>query len=185
MVALGLLLLSSTVLSIDATSSSQTDALSIENTSSLGIAAILTASIMSGLAGTLTQKALQSEASPRNTLVFSCELAVYGIAFTFLRVFIENGLHILDGDLIAKQGFLSNLEMTVLIPITVNAIGGIGVGFITKTLSVVHKSYAMIFGILLSGLIRSRLYSTPMSNAMYVALPLVMISLWLNIETKP
>lgn len=132
----------------------------------------------------LTQKALQSEAAPRNTFLFTCELAVYGIVFTFGRLFVETVLDIWDGHLIAKHGFSTNLEITVLIPITVNAIGGIGVGVITKTLSVVHKSYAMIFGILLSGVIRSMLYSTPMSGAMYIALPMVMVSLWLNTEPK-
>jgi len=139
---------------------------------------------MSGLAGTLTQKALQSEEAPRNSFVFTSELAVYGIAFTMGRLCIENVLGIWDGALMGKQGFFSNLEVTVLIPITVNAIGGIGVGLITKTLSVVHKSYAMIFGILLSGLIRSLLYSNPMNMMQILALPMVMVSLWLNTEIK-
>merc|ERR1712154_52315 len=91
---------------------------------------------------------------------------------------------ILDGPLVAKYGFFDNLEWSVLIPITVNAIGGNGVGLITKYTSVLHKSYSMIFGILLSGIFRSLLNATPMSYTMVVAVPMVMFSLWLNADPK-
>lgn len=137
---------------------------------------------MSGLAGTLTQKALQAEKQARNSLLFSVELAFYGVIFSFGRLYIENMFDILDGELISQYGFFNNLESTVLIPITVNAIGGIGVGLITKYTSVIHKSYAMIFGILLSGVFRNMLYSTPMSKVMYIAVPMVMVSLYLNAD---
>ena len=76
------------------------------------------------------------------------------------------------------------MDALCLIPITVNAMGGIGIGLITKYLSVIHKSYAMIFGILLNGVFRLILHSTPMSNAMYVAVPMVMVSLWLNADPQ-
>lgn len=144
--------------------------------------AITIASIMSGFAGTLTQKALQSEEKPRHSLLFSVELAIYGVICSFLRLYIEGMLGILDGGQISQNGFFHHLEFTVLIPITVNAIGGIGVGLITKYKSVIHKSYAMIFGILLSGIFRNMLYSTPMSKAMCIAVPMVMFSLYLNAD---
>lgn len=153
-----------------------------DKNSTRGLAAIIVASISSGLAGTLTQAALQAQKQPRNSLLFSVELAFYGVLFSFARLYVENVLNIFDGPLMAKQGFFYNLEVTVLIPITVNAIGGIGVGLITKYTSVIHKSYAMIFGILLSGIFRSMLYEEPMSNSMYLAVPMVMFSLWLNAD---
>ena len=135
-------------------------------------------------AGTLTQKALQSEKRPRNSLLFSIELAVYGIVFSAFRLCAEYGLDILDGSVVGENGFFVHLDVYVLIPITVNAIGGIGVGLITKYTSVLHKSYSMIFGILLSGIFRSFLYSEPMSNIMVAAVPMVMFSMWLNANSK-
>eukprot|EP01084_Bolivina_argentea_P055340 101471_1 len=141
-------------------------------------------SIMSGLAGTLTQKALQSEKLPRNSILFSIELAFYGVIFSCFRLYFESIFDIFDGTLIAKNGFFHHLETTVLIPITTNAIGGIGCGLITKYTSVIYKSYATICGILLNGIFRLFLYSTPMSNVIYIALPMVMFSLWLNVDTN-
>eukprot|EP00483_Globobulimina_turgida_P013301 UN13325 len=132
---------------------------------------------MSGLAGTLTQKALQAEKCARNSLLFSMELAVYGVIFSVFRLYMESFFSIFDGILIYENGFLSNLEFTVLIPISVNAIGGIGVGLITKYTSVIHKSYALIVGILLSGIFRHVLYLTPMSKAMYIAVTMDMFSI--------
>eukprot|EP01084_Bolivina_argentea_P248243 415217_1 len=183
MIALSILFLSSILLTIDITSSTtQKQNEKTGKNSFYGLIAIIIASISSGLAGTLTQKALQAEKLPRNSILFSVELAVYGIIFSLFRLYVESMFDILDGKLIYENGFLINLETTVLIPITVNAIGGIGVGLITKYTSVIHKSYAMIFGILLSGIFRSFLLSTPMSNAMYIAVPMVMFSLWLNAD---
>merc|ERR1712154_190691 len=59
-------------------------------------------------------------------------------------------------------------------------IGGIGVGLIMKYTSVINQSYAMIFGILLSGMLRSLLYLTPISNTMYIAMLMVMFSFYWN-----
>eukprot|EP01084_Bolivina_argentea_P291576 501126_1 len=159
-----------------------------------GLIALITAAILSGLAGTLTQKALQTNSTntnSRNSFLFSAELAVYGICCTFFRLFVielvipyvnivsDNALS-LDSMSIIKHGFLYNFQLSALIPIISNALGGIGIGLITKYSSVLHKNYSTMLGILLTGAIRLILYSKPISIAMYICLPLVIISLWLN-----
>eukprot|EP01084_Bolivina_argentea_P055341 101472_1 len=184
MIALSILFISSIMLSLDTINNTNKSLDSIDKNKSYGLICIIIASIMSGLAGTLTQKALQSEKLPRNSILFSIELAFYGVIFSCFRLYFESIFDIFDGTLIAKNGFFHHLETTVLIPITTNAIGGIGCGLITKYTSVIYKSYATICGILLNGIFRLFLYSTPMSNVIYIALPMVMFSLWLNVDTN-
>eukprot|EP01084_Bolivina_argentea_P056519 103432_1 len=178
LLALFILFCTSILLTVDTTMDKNT-----KDHSTDALLAILLASLLSGLAGTLTQKALQAEKAPRNSLLFSCELAVYGMCFAFIRLFMENMfLQAFDGVLVAKYGLFHNLDKYVLIPIGVNALGGIGVGLITKYVGVIHKSYALISGIVLSGVLRSFLFAKPMTTSMYIAVPLVALSLWLNAD---
>eukprot|EP01083_Nonionella_stella_P104005 297596_1 len=182
-IALFILFISALVLTVDTTSSAHIHSDSERNTM-FGLSALIIASISSGLAGTLTQKALQAETAPRNSLLFTIELALYGILFCGCSLYIEYKLNILDGPLVAHYGFFDQMDIHVLIPITLNGIGGITVGVITKYTSVIHKSYAMICGILLTAMFRCIMYSVPMSNAMYIVIPMVMCSLWLNVDSN-
>ena len=136
------------------------------------------------IAGCLSQEALQSEKLPRNSLLFTIELGMYEVIFSGFRLSAEGLFGILDGRRVIEHGFFGHLELSVLIPITVNAVGGIGIGYIMKYASILHKSYAMMFGILLSGIFRSMLYSRPMSNAMMIAVPMVMLSMLLDTPSK-
>eukprot|EP00485_Elphidium_margaritaceum_P024271 CAMPEP_0202712804 /NCGR_PEP_ID=MMETSP1385-20130828/45992_1 /ASSEMBLY_ACC=CAM_ASM_000861 /TAXON_ID=933848 /ORGANISM="Elphidium margaritaceum" /LENGTH=324 /DNA_ID=CAMNT_0049372963 /DNA_START=35 /DNA_END=1009 /DNA_ORIENTATION=+ len=180
--ALSILFVCSLFLAIDAKSNSRKQFDEADRDTTSGLIAVCIASIMSGLAGTLSQKALQAQNEPRNSLLFSIELALYGILFSALRLYAEDWLNIWDGELIATRGFFHQLDYTVLIPVTVSSVGGIGVGLIAKYTSIIHKSYAIICGILLSGVLRWWLYATPMSSTMYIAIPMVMFSLYLNAD---
>eukprot|EP01084_Bolivina_argentea_P248240 415214_1 len=182
LIALLILVISSIMLTIDINNnnSSQTVANNQKQNLIHGLLAVVLSSTMSGLAAALSQKALQAHKYPRNSLFFGIEMAIYGCMFSVFRLFIEHKLDVLDGTVIAKHGFLYNFKITALIPISVNAIGGIGIGLIMKYTSVIHQSYAMIFGILLSGILRSLVYFTPISNIMKVAMLLVMVSFYSN-----
>eukprot|EP01083_Nonionella_stella_P256731 879568_1 len=182
LIALLILVISSIMLTIDINNnnSSQTVANNQKQNLIHGLLAVVLSSTMSGLAAALSQKALQAHKYPRNSLLFGIEMAIYGCMFSVFRLFIEHKLDVLDGTVIAKHGFLYNFKITALIPISVNAIGGIGIGLIMKYTSVIHQSYAMIFGILLSGILRSLVYFTPISNIMEVAMLLVMVSFYSN-----
>ena len=60
-----------------------------------------------------------------------------------------------DGRDIREKGFFHNWTPQTLIPITTNALGGIIVGLVTKYAGSVKKGFALIFGLLVSGVLQS------------------------------
>lgn len=121
-----------------------------------GVVPILVASFISGLAGALSQKNLQSAGGGRNPYQFSMELCAASAAML--------GLKLLTGNLSADSSSASASEKSgsmwegwtyaTLIPIFTNSAGGIVVGLVTKYAGSVRKGFALIFGILLSGLVQ-------------------------------
>ena len=124
-----------------------------------GVAPILLASFISGLAGALSQKNLQSAGGGRNPYWFSMELCAASAMVLGVKLLLNT---ITSGESTTTTN--SNTEPTVgmwdgwtpgtLIPIAVNAAGGIVVGLVTKYAGSVRKGFALIFGILLSGLVQ-------------------------------
>lgn len=136
-----------------------------------GVFPLLIASLISGLAGALTQLSTQggsrkvwgkSKASvsssttpvsrpPRNAYLFSMEMSVASI---FLLLFSlgcsSNGRAILQ-----SRSFFDNWTAHTFIPVITNSIGGILVGLVTKHAGSVRKGFALIFGLLLSGLFQA------------------------------
>ena len=97
-----------------------------------------------------------------------------------MRLVVEGFLGVLDGQLIIERGWNYGLDWASMIPIATSSIGGIGIGYITKYAGVIAKSYSLIGAIMLSGIVRSLFYDAPMSVSMGIAVPLVMISLYLK-----
>lgn len=117
-----------------------------------GVSAVLLASFISGLAGALVQKNLQSGTSGggRNSYLFTMELCVAS-----LIVLCTSMLKSEDGKRIRLEGFFKNWTPQTLIPILTNAAGGIVVGLVTKHAGAVKKGFALIFGLLLSGVLQA------------------------------
>ena len=122
-----------------------------------GVAPVLLASFISGLAGALSQKNLQSSntmskknIAPRNPFLFSMELCAASTIFLCITLFTSE-----DGKFIYNNGFFKNWTVHTLIPIVTNACGGIIVGLVTKYAGSVRKGFALIFGILLSGVMQA------------------------------
>ncbi|KAL3803867.1 hypothetical protein HJC23_004029 [Cyclotella cryptica] len=137
-----------------------------------GVLPILVASLISGLAGALTQLNLQGGGShmsfwgkkstnhpsavgsrpPRNAYLFSMEMNVASIALLLASLFMSS-----DGRDILRtpSTFFSNWTPQTFIPVITNAIGGILVGLVTKHAGSVRKGFALIFGLLLSGLFQA------------------------------
>uniref|UniRef100_A0A7S2YRJ9 Sugar phosphate transporter domain-containing protein n=1 Tax=Entomoneis paludosa TaxID=265537 RepID=A0A7S2YRJ9_9STRA len=115
-----------------------------------GVAPILLASFISGLAGALSQMNLQKSTGARNAYLFSMELCVASILLLGGSLLISS-----DGQLILQKGFFHGWTPSTLIPIVTNAMGGIVVGLVTKYAGSVRKGFALIFGILLSGLMQA------------------------------
>lgn len=135
-----------------------------------GVAPVLLASFLSGLAGALSQKNLQNKG--RNPYLFSMELCAASSLILLLSLIISP-----DGKMIAEEGFFGkDWNYQVFIPIITNAIGGILVGLVTKHAGSVRKGFALIFGILLSGLLQNE----SVSNEQILGGVLAAVSLWLH-----
>jgi len=115
-----------------------------------GVLPIMAASFLSGLAGAITQKSLQ--AGNRNALLFTVELCAASLLL-LLASFATSD----DGRQIRERGFFSEWNALTFIPILTNSAGGILVGLVIKYAGTVRKGFALIFGILISGVVQSLL----------------------------
>jgi len=136
-----------------------------------GIIPVLVASLISGMAGALTQKNLQgSQGSapvwggkkstnasptasrpPRNAFLFSMEMNVASVILLASSLILSS-----DGrNILRSRSFFSNWTPETFIPIITNSIGGILVGLVTKHAGSVRKGFALIFGLLLSGIFQA------------------------------
>jgi hypothetical protein len=113
-----------------------------------GVLPALVASFLSGLAGTLTQKTLQQHA--RSTHLFNTELACFSSFFIVATLALGSP----DGKRLREDGILKGWTWRTMIPIVTNATGGILVGLVTKHQGAVRKGFALIFGMLISGLLQ-------------------------------
>lgn len=123
---------------------------------SLGVFPILLASFISGLAGAISQKNLQSNSGcgasgGKNSFLFTMELCVASILILFLSSFVTNGNSLLTQQN-HNSSFFHDWTWETFIPILTNASGGIIVGLVTKYAGSVRKGFSLIFGILLSGI---------------------------------
>lgn len=150
----------------------------------LGVIPVLTASFISGLTGAISQKNLQSNnttssSSPssggRNPFLFSMELCIASILFLLLSFTFSN-----DGQQIQTNGFFHGWTYQTMIPITTNSIGGILVGLVTKYAGSVRKGFALIFGLLLTGLVQQILDHKPVTREQLVGGTLAALSLWMH-----
>eukprot|EP00591_Stephanopyxis_turris_P002189 CAMPEP_0195530232 /NCGR_PEP_ID=MMETSP0794_2-20130614/33061_1 /TAXON_ID=515487 /ORGANISM="Stephanopyxis turris, Strain CCMP 815" /LENGTH=243 /DNA_ID=CAMNT_0040661701 /DNA_START=463 /DNA_END=1194 /DNA_ORIENTATION=+ len=119
-----------------------------------GVAPVLLASFLSGLAGALSQKNLQSasgcgKSGGRNSYLFSMELCVASMLILSASLLTSE-----DGYTMRKKGFFDQWSTQTIIPIFSNAMGGIVVGLVTKHAGSVRKGFALVFGIFLSGIIQ-------------------------------
>lgn len=135
-----------------------------------GVVPILLASLISGLAGALTQKNLQGSTGgasiltkrrsiktqpasrpPRNAYLFSMEMNVASTILLLASLVLSS-----SGRTILRSGtFFSNWTPETFIPVVTNSIGGILVGLVTKHAGSVRKGFALIFGLLLSGIFQA------------------------------
>jgi len=115
-----------------------------------GVAPILVASFISGLAGALSQKNLQAAGGGRNPYLFSMELCAASSIILMCSLLLSP-----DGQEIATKGFWHRWTPSTLIPILTNSAGGIVVGLVTKHAGSVRKGFALILGIFLSGVIQA------------------------------
>ena len=146
-----------------------------------GVAPILVASFISGLAGALSQKNLQAAGGGRNPYLFSMELCAASIIILGFSLLLSP-----DGQEIAAYGFWQGWTPSTFIPILMNAAGGIIVGLVTKYAGSVRKGFALILGIFLSGVIQAVLQpDQQITKNQIVGGVLAAVSLYLHATNPP
>jgi UDP-sugar transporter A1/2/3 len=140
-----------------------------------GITMILGASAISGLSTALTQKALKSG---RHALLFSGELAVFGIFVLVVTDWFQKK------QLFQEGGPFQGWTLSTLIPVVSNACGGIVVGFVTKYAGGVTKGFALIAGILVTAVADFFVHGTPLGPQHMISTVLVSLSIYLHSSFK-
>lgn len=136
-----------------------------------GVATGLSAAFLSGLASTVSQWTLQG--GQRNVFLFGGEMAVYTIATLVIGA-------PLSGWLSVESSFRSWAPPN-LIPIFSCAAGGFLVGLVTKFAGNIAKGYAIVGGIVMTGLLDGLLNgASSISWRLWVAAPLVAASIMLR-----
>jgi UDP-sugar transporter A1/2/3 len=148
----------------------------------MGVLPALSASFLSGLAGALTQKTLTHHA--RSPHLFNIELAFFSSCFLVSTLLLGSP----DYKRIKSDGFLQGWTWMTLIPIMTNAFGGILVGLVTKHLGAVVKGFAVIFGMIVSGILQQLFLANmgeSVTRAQFASGCIGAASLWLHASYQP
>jgi len=165
-IALGLMMLSSVMLAYRDTKSD------VNNNSFLyGIVPVITASIISGLASAISEKVLQTKTAP----LYSFELSIFAVIQLPILFLLTN-----QYSLIAEKGIFAGWSIYTLIPIMTNAAGGIIVGQVTKLAGSVNKGFALIIGVILSGIFQFFIFGIQLNWTTFLAIPLVFSAIHLH-----
>ncbi len=138
-----------------------------------GVLPIMVASFLSGLAGAITQISLQ--VGNRDALLFTVELCAATILIILASLLTGD-----DGDQIVKRGFFDEWTLYTLLPILTNSVGGILVGLVIKHAGTVRKGFALIFGIMLTGMVQSLNERKALSREKIAGGVLAAVSLWMH-----
>ena len=133
-------------------------------------------------AGALTQRALQI--NQRNPFLFSMELSVFSTIVLISSLILGSP----DGKKIRDGQMMEGWTWKTWIPIITNACGGIVVGLVTKHAGAVRKGFALIFGLVLSGVLQSYFSGNvedKISTEQITGGILASISLWMHSKFPP
>lgn len=139
-----------------------------------GVLPVLLASFLSGLAGAVGEQTVQS--TGRNAYLFTMELSVASSIFLITSLLLNSP----DSQRISENGFFSGWTTTTWIPICTKAFGGIVVGLVTKHAGAVRKGFALIFGLLLSGILQKMNKDEDVTTEQVVGGILAAVSLWMH-----
>lgn len=141
-----------------------------------GVAAVLAASALSGVASAATQFSLQR--LRRTSTALTLEMAVAAIPCLLLA-------HYGASDLSDRGGFFRGWTASTLVPVVSSALGGIFVGQITKRLGGVAKGFAIVGGLVLTGILQSIVTGEGLEAKHAVALLLVVSCTYAHASFPP
>ena len=169
--ALVLLLIATLVLTLGSSQEEQQ-----QNDLVYGLAPIIAASALSGLASALCQRAMQGQTG-RSPTVFSVELAVYS-AITLLAGLATSGQ---GAVLLARPGGpFAGWTVWTLAPLFTQAFGGMVIGQVTKHAGSVRKGFAVCFGIVVTAVAQYLVHGEALLAKHWIGLALVTLSTWIH-----
>ena len=143
-----------------------------------GVLPLLLANLTSGLAAALGQGVLQKK--KRNLYLYGMELASASTLLVLVSLLVSK-----DGHRLQHEGISRYWTRRTWIPIGAHAVGGMLVGIVTKYAGSVQKGFALIFGVLLSGLFQKWWSHEPVTRQQVVGGALACISLWMHSSFPP
>ena len=138
----------------------------------VGVAAVLAASALSGVASAACQIALQGMNRSSNALTL--EMAVAAIPF----LLVANGS-------IDPRTLFRGWTLGTLIPVTTSALGGIFVGQVTKHLGGIAKGFAIVGGLVLTGIAQGLQQDSGLEMRHLVGLVMVVTCTWIHTAYPP
>ncbi|KAL7476627.1 hypothetical protein ACHAW6_002476 [Cyclotella cf. meneghiniana] len=150
---------------------------------SKGIMPCLGAAFISGLAGALSQKGVQlAGGKGRNAYLYTMELGVYSSISLLISLFAtKNGRESLSGE----GGIFKHWTPFSIIPITVRALGGILTALVHKYAGATRKGFALIMGLIMTGVMQSVIERERLSFDEIMAMVLVILSSYLHLAYPP
>jgi solute carrier family 35 (UDP-sugar transporter), member A1/2/3 len=133
------------------------------------------------LAGAISQKNLQVFGT--NAYVFSMELSMFSIFFMLVSLLIGSP----DGKRLRSESVFEGWTWKTWIPVISNSFGGVIVGLVTKYAGAVRKGFALIFGLLLSGILQNFVFARDekLTKEQVVGGILACFSLWMHSTYTP
>ncbi|XP_009802683.1 UDP-N-acetylglucosamine transporter ROCK1 [Nicotiana tabacum] len=169
--ALFLLILAAVLLSVgEGSSKASSSSSNPDEVLFYGIVPVLLASVLSGLASALCQWA--SQVKKHSSYLMTVEMSIIGSL-----CLISSTSKSPDGEAIRQHGFFYGWTALTLIPVILNAVGGILVGLVTSYAGGVRKGFIIVSALLVTALLQFIFDGKPPSPYCLVALPLVMTSI--------
>lgn len=150
---------------------------------SKGVIPCLAAAFISGLAGALSQKGVQmAGGTGRNPYLYTMELGLFSSISLLCSLFVtKNGRKSLR----EEGGIFKHWTPLSIIPIASRALGGILTALVHKHAGATRKGFALILGLILTGVTQSWIEGESMSKDELMAMGLVILSSYLHLSFPP
>ena len=150
---------------------------------SKGILPCLGAAGISGLAGALSQKGVQmAGGTGRNPYLYTMELGLYSCVSLIISMFAtKNGRKALR----EEGSIFKHWTPFSLIPVIVRALGGVLTALVHKYAGATRKGYALIAGLIMTGLTQSVIEGERLSFDEIAAVVFVILSSYLHLSYPP
>ena len=137
-----------------------------------GIVPTILAALLSGVASGWSQRVMQGKAQ-RHAYLFSAELSLFSALFLLGKMITAST----TGGTVNRLAALLRENPMAWVPVTTNAIGGIFVGQVIKYAGGVRKSFAVIAGIVLTGVAEWLFLGEQLSPRIGLCLPIIVVAM--------